>query len=361
MAAEVSLRDKIGQMLIMGFAGTTVDSHAAVVQSIAQDNLGGVILFDYDYQTKSFDKNIASPQQVHQLTTDLQRFTHLANQRYQRPQLPLLIAVDYEGGQVNRLKEAYGFPATVSAAEVGLMSEGEAHTVASSMALTLNEAGINLNFAPMLDVNVNADNPVIGKLQRSFSANPSEVARYARIYAQNFLSHGIHCAYKHFPGHGSADADSHVGFVDVTHTWQSYELEPYAALLNEAELSCGMVMTAHIINRQLDDSGLPATLSRQILTGMLRQQLHFDGVIITDDMQMKAISDHYGLAEAIILAINAGADMFIFGNQLTDTPVKASAIIDIIAEAVNAGDISQSQIGEAYRRIITFKHVITPQ
>jgi beta-N-acetylhexosaminidase len=101
MAAEVSLRDKIGQMLIMGFAGTTVDSHAAVVQSIAQDNLGGVILFDYDYQTKSFDKNIASPQQVRQLTTDLQRFTHLANQRYQRPQLPLLIAVDYEGGEVN--------------------------------------------------------------------------------------------------------------------------------------------------------------------------------------------------------------------------------------------------------------------
>lgn len=117
-------------------------------------------------------------------------------------------------------------------------------------------------------------------------------------------------------------------------------------------------MTAHIVNRQLDDTGLPATLSHQILTKVLREQLNFNGAIITDDMQMKAISEHYGLEEAVIMAVNAGADMFIFGNQLTDKPQDPAVIIDIIETAVNAGKISQSRIDEAYEHIVTFKQSI---
>ncbi len=353
MADGISLRDKIGQMLIVGFEGKDVDHQSPIVQSIENENIGGVILFDYNYQTKRFDKNIESPQQVQQLNARLHAFSEKAKQIYHRPSLPLLISVDYEGGKVDRLKAAYGFPVTVSAADVGKMSASDAKTIAKNMALTLKEAGFNLNFAPVLDVNVNADNPIMGQLGRSFSADPDQVAFYGNIYSQTFLSHGIQCAYKHFPGHGSSTADSHLGFVDVTNTWVPYELEPYSLLAQEH--ACGMVMTAHIINRQLDDSGLPATLSHPMLTGILREQLHFDGVIITDDMQMKAISDHYGLEESLILAINAGADMFIFGNQLSDTPQDPKLIVDIIEDAVNTGKISQNRIDDAYRHIVGFK------
>mgnify|MGYP006338090557 FL=1 len=357
IAEEISLHDKIGQMLIVGFEGKDVDSQSPVVQSIAKDNIGGVILFDYNYQTKIFDKNIESPQQVQRLNARLQNYSKMANQDHHRPLLPLLISVDYEGGKVDRLKAEYGFPSTISAADVGKMSESDANTIASNMAQTLKNSGFNLNFAPVLDVNVNPDNPIIGMKDRSFSDNPNIVAFYASLYSQNFLAHGIQCAYKHFPGHGSANADSHLGFVDVTNSWKSYELEPYSSLLGY-EQACGMVMTAHIVNRQLDDTGLPATLSHQILTGILREQLNFDGVIITDDMQMKAISQHYGLEQALILAINAGADMFIFGNQLTDKYQDPSSIIDIIEAAVNAGKISQSRIDDAYRHITVFKRSI---
>lgn len=357
MADHISLRDKIGQMLIIGFEGKMVDRESPIVQSIEHENIGGVILFDYHYQTNRFDKNIESPEQVRSLNARLQHFAQIANQTHDRPSLPLLISVDYEGGNVDRLKAAYGFPTTVSAADVGKMSEIDANSVARRMALTLKQSGFNLNFAPMLDVNVNAENPIIGKLDRSFSDDPDHVALYAGIYSNNFLSHGVQCAYKHFPGHGSASADSHLGFVDVTSTWKPDELKPYLYLLGH-EHACGMVMTAHIVNRQLDDTGLPATLSRQILTGILREQLNFDGVIITDDMQMKAISQHYGLEEALVLAINAGADMFIFGNQLTDKPQDPATIIDIIEAAVHSGKIKQSRIDNAYRHIVTFKQSI---
>jgi beta-N-acetylhexosaminidase len=354
MADEVSLRDKIGQMLIMGFEGKEVNHHSPIVQSMLNENIGGVILFDYNYQTKRFDKNIESPQQVQQLNAQLQQFAQLANQSHNRPLLPLLISVDYEGGSVDRLKVKYGFPATLSAADVGKMSESDASEAANRMARTLKESGFNLNFAPVLDVNVNVDNPIIGKLDRSFSDDASTVSRYANVYANSFLSHGIQCAYKHFPGHGSSTADSHLGFVDVTDTWKPYELEPYSSLLGY-EQACGMIMTAHVINRQLDETGLPATLSYEMLTKVLREKLQFDGVIITDDMQMKAISDHYGLEQSIKLAINAGADMLIFGNQLSDKPQDSKAIVDMIEIAVNAGYISQDRIDDAYQHILVLK------
>lgn len=316
---EIKLRDKIGQMLLIGFKGKTVNEQSLIVKTIQQNNIGGVILFDYDYQTKTYDRNIESPQQIQQLNKDLQFFNSQGNIQYHRQALPLLISLDYEGGKVNRLGPQYGFPETISAAEVGKKPILEAESIAEAMALTLSEAGFNLNFAPVLDVNVNPDNPIIGKKERSFSSDAKLVGRYAEVYSRHFLNHHIQCVYKHFPGHGSSSKDSHLGFVDVTDTWQSYELQPYQDLLN-TNSSCEVVMTAHIINRQLDDSGLPATLSHKILTGILRNQLNFKGVIVTDDMQMKAISENYGLEQALVLTINAGADMLIFGNNLSNNP-----------------------------------------
>lgn len=352
-----SLRDQIGQMLLMGFDGKEVHSESAIAIAIEQHNIGGVILFDYNYQTKTFDKNIESPEQVRRLNHQLQTINEKANHHHHRPALPLLISVDYEGGKVNRLKKDYGFPDTHTPASVGKMNPTEAGNAVRAMAKTLVEAGFNLNFSPSLDVNINPDNPIIGQLDRSFSADPTEVATYGLIYATGFLHQGVQCAYKHFPGHGSSTADSHLGFVDVTYTWQDSELAPYQQLLS-SDNACGMIMTAHIINRQLDDSGLPATLSHPILTGMLREQLGFKGIIITDDMQMKAISDYYGLEQALVLAINAGADMFIFGNQLSDTPQDPAQLIDIIEANVKSGQISRQRIEDAYERIVAFKHTL---
>ncbi|HAT8181657.1 TPA: glycoside hydrolase family 3 protein [Legionella pneumophila] len=354
---EVSLRDKIGQMLLIGFDGKNVNAQSTIIKTIEKNNIGGVILFDYDYRTKTYDRNIESPGQVRQLNSDLQYFTEQGNLKHHRPKLPLLISVDYEGGKVNRLGEQYGFPPTISAAEVGKRSFEEAESTANSMAQTLKEVGFNLNFAPVLDVNVNPDNPVIGKKDRSFSADATMVDSYASIYTRHFLNQKIQCVYKHFPGHGSSTKDSHLGFVDVTDTWQTYELEPYQHLLNSNE-SCGVVMTAHIVNRQLDETGLPATLSNKILTGLLRHQLHFNGVIITDDMQMKAISDNYGLEQALVLTINAGADMLIFGNNLTVEPQDAEQLIDIIEAKVLSGEISPKRINEAYKHIVALKKSI---
>ncbi len=352
--SEVGLRDKIGQMLIIGFDGKKINAQSPIVEYIEKHNIGGVILFDYDYHTKTYDRNIESPEQVKQLNSDLQYFTLQGNLKYHRPKLPLLISVDYEGGKINRLGEQYGFPRTISAAEAGKRNFVEVESIAESMAQTLLEAGFNLNFAPVLDVNVNPDNPVIGKKERSFSSNATTVSSYASIYSHHFLNQKIQCVYKHFPGHGSSTKDSHLGFVDVTEIWQTYELTPYQQLLNSNK-SCGVVMAAHVVNRQLDELGLPATLSHSILTNLLRNQLHFKGVIITDDMQMKAISDNYGLEQSLVLAINAGADMLIFGNNLSVESQDPEQLIDIIEAKVLSGEINSKRINDAYQHIRALK------
>lgn len=343
-------------MLIIGFDGKEIDSSSWIVEQIRAHYLGGVILFDYNPKTMNYDKNIASPEQVLKLNTSLQAVAREVAEAKQYPVLPLLISVDYEGGNVNRLKASYGFPETISPAEMGLESAEEIERIASDMALTLKSSGFNLGFAPVVDLNNNHENPIIGQLSRAFSADAQHVAVCAEHFMKGFSRHKIHGAYKHFPGHGSSTTDSHLGFVDVTDTWQADELLPYQRLSEVP--GCQMIMTAHIVNRMLDDSGLPATLSNKILTGILRRELNYDGIIITDDMQMKAISDFYGTEQSLTLAINAGADMFIFGNQLSNIPQEPIEIIDIIERQVNLGIISSVRIEESYQRIKKFKQAL---
>lgn len=353
-AAQPTLREKIGQMLIMGFDGATLEEHSLVARFIAKDNIGGVILFDFNPRTQSYDKNIISPIQVTALNKQLQHLTQEANKTHHRQNLPLFISVDYEGGAVNRLHPRYGFPPIPSPKEVGASSLDDTQKQAHTMASVLSTAGFNLDFFPSLDVNVNPENPIIGKKERSFSADPNLVTQYAQEYSSSFFDSQIQCSYKHFPGHGSSVSDSHLGFVDVSATWSSVELIPFLNLLSVPK-HCNMVMVAHVVNRHLDASGLPATLSYSIISGLLRHDLQFDGVVITDDMQMKAIADYYGLANALTLAINAGADMFIFGNQLVEQPQDPKELIDIIEQKVQSGDIAETRIDEAYRHIVTMK------
>lgn len=346
------LRNKIGQMLIMGFSGCEIEPCSSIAKWLQDDGLGGVLLFDYDLHTQSYGKNLKDGDQIKRLTTQLKRYASASD--WGQDQLPLFIALDYEGGAVDRLSKIEGCMTTMKASEQALLSEGALHKEALRMAKTLYDLGFNLNFAPVVDLNISDQYGIIGKLGRSFSDDPEVVIRVANQFVQAFCQYGIACAYKHFPGHGSAMGDTHLGFVDVTESYQSSELVPYASLLKDKSLPF-MVMTAHVINHQLDDSGLPASLSHKVLTDLLRRKMGYDGVIVSDDLQMRAVRDHYSLEEALCLAINAGVDMIIFGNQLGS--VSATDVIDCVEDLVYAGKITEALIEQAYQRISRLKQM----
>ena len=339
-----TLREKIAQMLIIGFPEQELQTNSKVVEWLKGDGLGGVLLFDFNMHTQSFGKNLKTRNQIQRLN---QQLVH-----YNTGDLPLFIALDYEGGCVDRLKKIEGCMTTITPLEQANLSDDALRAEVNNMATTLSELGFNLNFAPVVDLNLNEERGIIGKLGRSFSTDPERVRKVALEFVRGFNAHGIACCYKHFPGHGSAIGDTHEGFVDVTDTYKPVELEPYSALFKTVNQHA-MVMTAHVINRILDPSGLPATLSYPILTGLLREEFGFNGVIISDDLQMQAISNHYSLEESLLLTINAGADMVIFGNQLGENT--ATEVIDCIEALVSSGSIKLSRIQQAFERICTLK------
>ena len=333
-------------MLIMGFNGVTLDNTNPVWNWLSTDGLGGVLLFDFDLPNNSQGKNLVNRQQIIQLNKQLNLCASMSGE------LPLFIAIDYEGGVVDRLKNIRGCMTTLNPCQLTTLAEKKLIDLSEQMAVTIKSLGFNLNFAPVVDLNLNEKEGIIGKSGRSFSSDPQEVIRVAKQFVKAFAENGVFCCYKHFPGHGSASGDSHHGFVDVSTTFQYSELEPYHSLLQENQ-PAAMVMTAHVINRQLDLSGVPATLSHTILTGLLRDKIGFDGVIISDDLQMNAISNHFSIEEALRLTINAGADMLIFANQL-DT-ISATVVIDIIEKLVKCNLIPLTRIEQAYRRIVNLK------
>ena len=342
-AGDEELADKVGQMLMIGFRGLVVDENSPIVRDIQNGLVGGVVLFDYDVALESPARNVQSPDQLRKLVADLQAAG---------PDT-LLVAVDQEGGRVARLKEKYGFPPTVSQQWLGTADDPElTYEYASKTAVTLKDMGINLNLAPVVDVNVNPDNPVIGGLERSFSSDPEKVAVHAAEVIKAHRDKNILTALKHFPGHGSSTDDSHHGFTDVTNTWQELELKPYELLFDSPGMD--MVMTAHVFNARLDPQW-PATLSPAVLTAMLREDLGYEGVIISDDMQMGAIHDEYGLETALEQTIKAGADIIIFGNNLVYDQDIAWKARDIILDLVRAGQIPRERIDESYERIMQLK------
>lgn len=349
----ITLRNKIGQMLIIGFQGSDINEHSPVAQWLSDDGLGGVILFDKDLATGAYGKNLKNQVQIKQLIKQLNQFStkNTAND----DELPLLVAIDYEGGAVDRLTKIAGCMSTLNAVEQSRLSAGALEEEFSQMASTLHSLGFNLNFAPVVDLDLNDQMGIIGKLRRSFSKDPELVVRTASLFVEVFSRYGIACAYKHFPGHGSAVGDTHEGFVDVTDTYSADELVPYHRLLKDVHKPT-MVMTAHVVNKHLDSKGLPATLSHEILTGILRESIGYDGVIVSDDLQMQAISSHYSLEDSLCLTINAGADMMIFANQLGS--ISAPEVIDCIEQLVINKKINLQRIDDAYRRIMRLKQQI---
>lgn len=337
----------------MGFNGAEISDNSPVAQWLSNDGLGGVLLFDKDLSTNLYGKNLKNQAQIKKLIHQLNDYSSRASSYNEEH--PLLTALDYEGGVVDRLTHIEGCMSTMRPAELARLSLPEFNEEAGQMAATLSALGFNLNFAPVVDLNLNDQQGIIGKLGRSFSEDPDLVVRVAKQFVEVFNRYGIACCYKHFPGHGSAAGDTHEGFVDVTESFHFDELAPYQTLLGDSYKPV-MVMTAHVINKHLDTQGLPATLSHEILTGLLRETMGYDGVIISDDLQMQAIANHYSLEEALCLTINAGADMVILGNQLGT--VSAPEVIDCIEQQVLHKKIDPTRIDDAYRRVVRFKQQI---
>jgi beta-N-acetylhexosaminidase len=340
---SAALRSMAGQLLLVGFRGESLSGADSVVRDVTHYNLGGVILFDRDVALGSDRRNIRSVRQLAALTAALQKAA----------QTPLFVAVDQEGGRVARLSPRHGFAALPSAQETGAAATTAASADAGSRAgAMLHDVGVNLNFAPVVDVNVRPDNPAIGRAGRSFSADSEAVARHAQAFLQGMASHGVLGCVKHFPGHGSSAADSHLGVADISASWNESELVPYRRLLDGGHVQ--MIMTGHLFNSRLDPDH-PATLSRAVITGLLRGRLGFGGVVVSDDMQMKAITDRYGLEQAVALALNAGVDILLFGNNLTYDADIVPEVVDMIESLVERGVVPRSRIEESFARVLRLK------
>jgi len=337
---KLSLEEKVGQLLLVGFRGFGINDEIEV--AVRDYHVGSVIYFDYDVVTKSRRRNIRSPHQLRLLSEDLQALSNI----------PLMISTDEEGGNVSRLKSRYGFTSKPSPAQLGEKYQWQVKRSAKKLAEELMDHGINVNFAPVADVNTNPYNPVIGSLGRSFSEDPNDVEEYCRTFIAGQKEEGVTSVLKHFPGHGSSRGDSHEGLVDVSDTWNKKELIPFQNLIKSGDAE--MIMTAHIYNRNLDAT-YPATLSKRTIQGLLRDQLGFEGVVISDDMNMGAISKHYGIKEAIALSLNAGVDILLFGNNLVYDKNIAKKAHDIIMNLIEEGKVSISRINESVGRVLSLK------
>lgn len=339
--AQDSLDMKIGQMILIGMPKAEVDS--AVLRDVRQGKVGALIYFE-----KNVPKSTSAYAALKKMSWTYQKAAPI----------PLFICIDQEGGRVNRLKEKYGFTRSITAAAIGRSkSLDSARFYAEATAATLSGVGINVNFAPCVDVAVNPTNPVIVKAERSYSANEDSVALFAKEVVKAHRKYGIVTSLKHFPGHGSSKDDTHFGLADVTKTWSARELKPYKNLLDSGYVDA--VMTSHIVNKNLDRKGLPGTLSKSVIDSLLRKRIGFNGVVFTDDMQMQAITSHYGLEEAIKLAVNAGVDIMCFSNNIQGNEVRTvDRVHSIIKKFVASGEIPRSRIEESFKRIMELKKSI---
>jgi beta-N-acetylhexosaminidase len=330
----LSLSFKIGQMLLLGFTGVRVTEKSTIVRDILDYGVGGAVLFRH---------NIGWPSQVKELTATLQQAA------FQATGLPLWIAADQEGGRVSRLNSQFGLSHNYSAQDLGTRDDvAQTRAYATGVAQSLKAVGINLNLAPVVDLNINPRNPVIGALARSFSANPDVVTRHAAAFIEAHSEEGLLCTLKHFPGHGSSRQDSHYGFVDVTQSWTRDELNPYRNLISSGR--CDAVMTAHIFNATLDPQ-LPATLSPAVITDLLRTDLGYEGLVFTDDLQMDAIRAYYSFEDSVRLAILAGVDVLSISKTFVYQKDAAALAIATILKMIETGEIDEARIDRSYARI----------
>lgn len=326
---QMSLEEKIGQLIIGGFEGTTMTKDAK--QMIRDWKLGGIILFA---------NNLETPEQSMELLNGIKK------ENKDHP-LPLFISVDQEGGRVTRLPELSHLPTNLQIGQSG--NEENAYKYGELLANQLHAFGFNMNFAPVLDVNSNPNNPVIGN--RSFGDDPQTVSDFGIQMMRAMQDSSIISAVKHFPGHGDTKEDSHESLPVINKTME--ELSTLELLPFEQAISNGVdiVMTAHILLPEID-ADYPATLSPRVITNILREQLGYNGVVITDDLTMGAITNDYGVADASLLAIQAGVDLVLVAHG----PEPIAETIERIRDAVESGELTEERINESVTRIVKLKN-----
>lgn len=319
--------DQIGQLFMIGFDGTAVSPELA--SFLKEYKPGGVILFS---------RNLESMAQTVELTQDLQRCS---------PHSPLLISIDQEGGRVSRLPK--GFTIFPPCEVLGRCRSSElAYAAAATTAKELRAVGINMNMSPVLDVNSNPANPVIG--DRAFGTTPDVVSELGLATVGGLQDNRVVACGKHFPGHGDTTSDSHKELPIVSATRERLERIEFPPFRHAVTNGVATMMTAHVVYQALDENR-PATLSQSIIGRLLREELHYDGVVLTDDLEMHAIIDHYGIGDATIQAIQAGCDMPLICKDRD----RIVAGLNAVDKAVADGDISAGRLAQSLARIRRLK------
>ncbi len=341
-AYGVTLEQKTGQMIMVAFNGTNAnDAHVKSVRSeLKAGLLGGVIIGG---------ANVENPDQLKSLMAALQQS---ANQGQQKSGQKTLFAVDQEGGIVARLSAKKGFGKYYRPLDIAQKNDiAYARKIWKKMACELKDYGLNFNLAPVVDLNIVPNSPAIGRWGRSFSEDPKIVTKWAEIFMDSQRECGVLTSLKHFPGHGSAAGDTHEGFVDVTNSWKESELKPYIDLIAKGKVDT--IMTAHVVNKNF--SPMPATLAPEVLNGLLRSQLNYQDVIITDDLMMGAIDKYYNFDERLVKAVQAGADILLIAAAKNPEVDNAASARQALMTAVKNGELSEKDIDRAYRRIVKLK------
>jgi beta-N-acetylhexosaminidase len=340
-AQAQTLEQMAGQMIIVGFAGDDADDKSvkALAAEIAAGELGGVMYLK---------TNVKSLKAVKAMNEAF---------RAASPELPPFITLDQEGGAVERLTKDVGFAEVPNAASIAAdNSPAGAEAIYAKMARSVADLGFTVNFGPVADLNVNPKNTVIAKFGRAFGKSAETVTAYAEAFIAAHHQAGLITSLKHFPGHGSSTADSHDGFVDISKSWSAAELEPYRAMF--AHGYADMVMAGHLYHDDYAGSGsvkLPASLSPEWIDGVLRGQLGFEGVVITDDLEMGAIRKLFDLHDTIVRAVNAGVDVLLFSNTAAPSPGLAAKVRGILVAEAESDPAFRAKIEASYARIVALK------
>ncbi|ANE46950.1 glycoside hydrolase [Paenibacillus swuensis] len=327
--SALTLEEKVGQLFMVGFQGTKVTDEVRTM--LEKYHVGGIIYFR---------RNVGELEEIAALSSDLQRIGG--------KELPLLIAIDQEGGMVSRIdREVTLIPGAMA---LGAARDADAvYETARISGRELRELGINMNFAPSVDVNNNPLNPVIGI--RSYGEEPELVGELGAAASAGYQEAGVAATLKHFPGHGDTDVDSHLGLGLVPHDADRLEAVELLPFVRCMEAGVDAVMTAHVVFPAYEPNGVPATLSHSVITELLRNKLGYDGVIVTDCLEMHAISKEYGIPQGAVMAVEAGADLVLVSHTFAEQ----AAAVEAVTAAVRAGRISEARIDASVGRVLALK------
>ncbi len=339
LMSSMSLEQKIGQMMLVAFRGPALSPELA--EMIATRHIGGVILY-------SSWGNIENVHQVAALNAAIQKAAASTPAG-----IGLFVGVDQEGGLVARLRQGVTlFPSQMAIAATG--NREHARTAARVMAQELSVLGFNMNFSPVADVNSNPDNPIIGT--RSFGSDPNVVSRLTAAMTEAYVQGRVLCTPKHFPGHGDTDTDSHLGLPVSNHDRKTLERVDFAPFQAAFGAKAPAVMTAHVMVPAIDPApDMPATLSSKVLEGVLRGQMRFKGLIVSDSLGMGALSKGVGTVRAAVLAAKAGADVLLFGADIGHEPAEQVEAFQALLDAARSGELPQARVDQAVERILEAK------